>query len=77
MRSASRRSPQKADSPEALWELFVCAVGPLNALSRSLPPDRLSELREAFLGFFSGYVDEQGRVSQPREYVIVIGRRRD
>lgn len=69
-------SPQEAESPEALWELLVTALGPMNALSKSLPEDRLRELHDKTVAFYSGYLDDQGRVSSPREYVVIVGRRR-
>ncbi|MGI8557220.1 MAG: class I SAM-dependent methyltransferase [Solirubrobacteraceae bacterium] len=69
-------SPQEAESPEAMWELFITAFGPIKALAESLDEDRRHELHDAFIEFYGRHCVEGGRVSAPREYVAIVGRRR-
>jgi SAM-dependent methyltransferase len=69
-------SPQLADSPEDMWQLFVTAFGPVKALAESLEPQRRQELHDAFVGFYAGYLRDDGTVSSPREYVVIVGRHR-
>ncbi|MGZ4172928.1 MAG: hypothetical protein ACXVQR_00455 [Solirubrobacteraceae bacterium] len=69
-------SPQLAESPEAMWDLFVVAFGPIKALAERLDEDRRRELRDTFVEFYRGYVVEDGSVSAPREYAVIIGHRR-
>ncbi|MGA2009785.1 MAG: methyltransferase domain-containing protein [Solirubrobacteraceae bacterium] len=68
-------SPQLAESPEDMWDLFVTAFGPVKALAASLDEDRRRDLRDAFVEFYGGYLLDDGSVSSPREYVVIIGRR--
>lgn len=53
------------------------AFGPVKALAASLDEDRRRDLREAFVGFYGGYQVEGGGVSSPREYVVIVGQRRE
>ncbi|MGI8505710.1 MAG: class I SAM-dependent methyltransferase [Solirubrobacteraceae bacterium] len=68
-------SPLLGGSPEALWDLFVAGFGPVKALAESLGQERRRELHDAFVEFLSGYLLEDGSVSSPREYVVIVGRR--
>jgi SAM-dependent methyltransferase len=70
-------SPQLGESPEALWDLFLEAFGPLKALAASLDDNRRRELRDAFVDFYRGFLLDDGTVSSPREYVVIIGHRRN
>lgn len=70
-------SPQVAESPEAMWELFLTAFGPIKALAESLVPERRQALHDAFVGFYEGYRLDDGSVSSPREYLVIVGQRRD
>ncbi len=70
-------SPQVADSPEAMWDLFMTAFGPIKALAGSLDQERRQALHDAFVGFYEDYRLENGSVSSPREYVVIVGHRRD
>jgi SAM-dependent methyltransferase len=65
----------QGDSPEAVWELMTAAAPPVKALVDSLEPDRLAAFRTAMLEYWAGFV-EDGRVAEPRRYLLVIGRRR-
>lgn len=67
-------SPQEAESPEAMWELFITAFGPIKALAESLDEDRRRELHDAFVEYYGRHRVDGGRVSAPREYVVIIGR---
>lgn len=66
-----------ADSPEAMWDLFMTAFGPIKALAGSLDQERRQALHDAFVGFYEDYRLENGSVSSPREYVVIVGHRRD
>jgi SAM-dependent methyltransferase len=69
------QSPQLAWSASALWHLFTTAFGPVKALAASLEPARREEFHKAFLAFYDRY-RVPGGVSAPREYLVIIGRRR-
>jgi SAM-dependent methyltransferase len=65
----------EAESSEALWELYVSAAPPFKALHDSLEPKRREEMHRVFLDVHERYrVD--GGVRVPREYLLVLGRRR-
>lgn len=68
-------SPQLAWSAEALWQLFTTAFGPVKALANSLDESRRAVFRKAVIGFYDGY-RVPGGISSPREYLLIIGRRR-
>jgi SAM-dependent methyltransferase len=72
---AECESPQLAWSAQALWRLFVTAFGPVKALANSLDESRRAELRKAVIDFYDGY-RVPGGVSSPREYLLIVGRRR-
>ena len=68
-------APLEGDSGEALWELHRGSCGPIAMLARVLPRQLRADLRSGFVAFFERYrVGE--RISVPRPYVVVIGRRR-
>lgn len=69
------QSPQLAWSSEALWELFTTAFGPVKALAEGLDQSRRSEFHRAFVDFYNEY-RVPGGVSSPREYLLIVGRRR-
>jgi ubiquinone/menaquinone biosynthesis C-methylase UbiE len=68
-------SIEEAESTEALWEFFVTAVPPVKALHDSLEPGRREEMRQVFLDAHERYRSADG-VRVPREYLLVLGRRR-
>jgi SAM-dependent methyltransferase len=70
-------SPQLAESPEALWNLFLRSFGPVKTLAASLDEERRGELHAAFVEFYAAHLDADGRVSAPREYLVIIGNRRE
>ncbi len=67
-------SPLVGESPEAIWELFLAAFGPIKALAASLEEQRRDELHNAFVDYLSGHLTDDGTVSAPREYLLIIGR---
>ncbi len=69
-------SHQLSWSAEALWNLFSTAFGPVKALAGSLPGPRREEFHRAFVAFYEGY-RVPGGISSPREYLLILGRRRD
>ena len=66
---------QEAESLEALWQFYVTAVPPLKALHDSLTPERRAEMRQRSLDAHARY-EGDGGVRVPREYLLVLGRRR-
>ncbi|MGH9182327.1 MAG: class I SAM-dependent methyltransferase [Acidimicrobiales bacterium] len=67
-------SPLRAESPEAVWELFSTAFGPTRWLAESLEPTRRDELRRAFIAYY-GQHQVDGRIRAPREWLLVWGLR--
>jgi SAM-dependent methyltransferase len=65
----------EGDSHEEVWELMTAAAPPCKALVERLEPERLAEFRSAMLGHWAGFARD-GRVSEPRGYLVVLGRRR-
>lgn len=68
--------PQPAESGEASWELFSTSYGPTKATADSLDPERREAMRKDWVAYFEQFRTDEGTVSQPRPYVLVIGRRR-
>lgn len=65
----------EADSPEAAWTLMSTGAPPVKALVDSLDPARAAALRDAAVEYFQGFRTADG-VSEPRCYLLVLGRRR-
>jgi SAM-dependent methyltransferase len=68
-------APHVAPSAETIWELYVTSAGPVRRLAEGLSPDRRQALRQAYLDLLEPYRAD-GAVRFPREYVLVLGRRR-
>jgi SAM-dependent methyltransferase len=64
----------EGDSPETVWELMTSAAPPLKALVASLERERLDAFRAAMLEHWAG-CEQDGRVVEPRGYLLVLGRR--
>jgi SAM-dependent methyltransferase len=64
----------EGDSPENVWELMTTAAPPLKALVASLERERLDAFRAAMLEHWAGF-ERDGRVVEPRGYLLVLGRR--
>jgi len=69
-------SPHAAASAEAIWELYVTSAGPMKTLADTLEPGRLEELHRAFVALLEDHL-EGGRIRFPREYLLVLGMRRN
>jgi SAM-dependent methyltransferase len=65
----------EAESIEAIWDLFTSATPPFKALYDSLEPERQDEMRRVFFEVHERY-SANGSVRVPREYLLVLGRRR-
>lgn len=70
------QSPQRGSSPEALWDLFSTSAGPIKAVAGSLDADGLRELKDAWMKYFGRYATSDGSVAAPREYLIILGTRK-
>lgn len=68
-------APLEGDSGEELWTLHRESCGPIAMLARALPPPLGAELGAGFRAFFERH-RVGGRISVPRPYVVVIGKRR-
>jgi ubiquinone/menaquinone biosynthesis C-methylase UbiE len=68
--------PQTGASGQALWELMSGSYGPTKTLAESLEQDRRASLQRKFAAFFDGY-RTNGQVVLWREYLQILGRRRD
>ena len=68
-------SPHVASSGEAVWDLYVTAAGPVKMLAEALPSDRREALHRSFVDLVDAHRDAGG-VRFPREYLLVLGRRR-
>jgi ubiquinone/menaquinone biosynthesis C-methylase UbiE len=65
----------EAESPEAAWTVTSTGAPPVRALVGSLDPPRADELRSAAVEYWQRFRTENG-VSEPRRYLLVLGRRR-
>ena len=65
----------EGDSPEDVWELMTSSAPPVKALVESLEPEQLDAFRTAMLEYWGGF-QVDGRVVEPRGYLLVMGRRR-
>jgi SAM-dependent methyltransferase len=69
-------TPQPGSSAEETWELFSSAYGPTKALANSLDDEKREALRADWIEYFDQFKTEDGGVSQPRPYVLVLGQRK-
>lgn len=68
--------PQPAESAEASWELFSTSYGPTKALADSLDDERREAMHRDWVEYFDRFRVGDGGISQPRPYVLVLGKRR-
>ncbi len=68
-------STLRVPSGEAYWELFSTSYGPTKSLADSLG-DRREELHRDWVDFFEMNYRTNGEIAHPREYLLVLGRRR-
>lgn len=71
-----RDVPHVDESAESMWELFLSGFGPLRALHDQLGPERREALRTAVVADNARYAGPDGRIHQPRTYLLVRGTRR-
>jgi SAM-dependent methyltransferase len=65
----------EGDSPEDVWELVTTSAPPVKAFVDKLGPDELASFRAEMLEFWGGFAQD-GRVVEPRSYLLVSGQRR-
>ena len=65
----------EGDTPEDVWELMTTAAPPVKALVQKLGAQQLAAFRAEMLEHWRGF-EQDGRVSEPRGYLLVWGRRR-
>lgn len=68
-------SPFRAQSAEAAWEIWVNHYGPTKTLAASLDSNRLEDFKRDMIAFHKRFETELG-VSNPREYLLIIGIRK-
>ena len=61
---------------EAVWELWSTAAPPFRAMVADLDPDVRERFHEAYVEYAERYRRPEGDVSVPREYLLVLARRR-
>lgn len=69
LRFSTQESVWEEASPEQMWELFSVAFGPVVMLVRTLPAERIPELKRAFVEVMGG--DGPGNL-----YTLILGTRR-
>jgi ubiquinone/menaquinone biosynthesis C-methylase UbiE len=67
---------ESADGEE-YWQLFATSYGPTKTLAESLPDERREELHRTWAGFFDSEYRSGDHIAHTREYLLIIGTRRD
>jgi SAM-dependent methyltransferase len=67
--------PQVGESGEQIWQIYVTSYGPVKTLYESLDDERGEELHRSYVDFYEGHRSD-GSIAAPREYLVVLGRRR-
>ena len=65
----------EVEDGEAVWELWSNAAPPFRAMVESLDPGERERFHEAYVAYCERY-GTGARVAVPREYLLVLGRRR-
>jgi ubiquinone/menaquinone biosynthesis C-methylase UbiE len=68
-------STLRMPSGEAFWDLYSTSYGPTKVLADSLG-ERRGELHRTCVEFFESNYAEGGEIAHPREFLLVLGRRR-
>jgi len=76
LRFESGDTPQPGSTAEETWELFSTAYGPTKALANSLDDEKREALKADWIEYFDQFKADDGSVSQPRPYVLVLGERK-
>ena len=66
----------EGDSPEGVYEFLRESAPPMAAFLARLDPDRREGFHRACVEHWSRLLDEDGRVREPRPYILVTGTRR-
>ena len=69
-------SPERAESPEWLWEMSSSSIGPVKAMLAVLDADQQAQLRADFIEDWGRYRTADGTMAMPREYLIILGHRK-
>jgi hypothetical protein len=65
----------RAESGNAVWELFSTSYGPTKTLAASLDPKKREALQRDFAAFHDEFETELG-IAMPREYLVTVGVRK-
>ena len=65
----------ETEDGEAYWELWSTAAPPFRAMVQSMAPAERERFHDAYVGYCERY-RTGGGVAVPREYLLVLGRRR-
>jgi ubiquinone/menaquinone biosynthesis C-methylase UbiE len=63
-------------SGEDYWQLFSSSYGPTKTAAEALDENRREQFHQTWIEFFETHYRSDGRVSHPREYLLVVGTRR-
>ncbi len=66
----------EGDSPEALYAWMAESAPPTKRYLEQLPVERHEAFRAAMVEYWAQFTDADDRVAEPREYVLILGRRR-
>lgn len=69
------QDPQRGESGEQIWTLFVENFGPVKTMYAVLDDDRKEELHRTYVDFYEGH-RRNGGIEAPREYLIILGKRK-
>jgi SAM-dependent methyltransferase len=65
----------EGESPEDVWELMTTSAPPVKAFVEKLGSDEVASFRAEMLAHWRGF-EQDGRVVEPRGYLLVSGQRR-
>jgi SAM-dependent methyltransferase len=65
----------RAETGEAMWELFSTSYGPTKTLAEAIG-ERREDLRRDWVEFYESSYRQDGEISQPSEYLLISGVRR-
>lgn len=65
----------EGESAEEVYDFMADSAPPTKAYLSRLPPERVEPFREAMIGYWRQF-EQDGRVREPRRYLLVTGRRR-
>jgi SAM-dependent methyltransferase len=72
----TRTSTDSSESGESMWQFYVDNFGPVKTLAGMLEDDRREELHQAWVSFFEDNYRSGDSIQYPREWLLVIGKRR-